>query len=615
LIGSAKFLSRERNAKIFMFFITVIGWTITVFHTIQIKPPEHFIIFCLLILFLIISEYFPIPVWRGLTTINFPILYILYLVYGLPLTLFTYAVIIFFINLYRHRPMRIILFNPAQMILSLFLSEVVSNFVVILLLDETAYSSNALGIIHFIAFLLTYYVINNFIVDILLILRPQTYSFEAWKQKTYTELAGASISFIYGLIIYLWGSKYQEEIDVFSYFFFFSPLIGISLLTAMVANLKRERTRLNALFEITTELNQLLPHKDWLSQLRQKMIDYIDVDATIIWEKENGEWKQIFQDGRVMLDHSLPREKLAMFEQMKRPIIYDGSNKGRGVAEESFDTSLKTIAYFPMIIEQECIGMLVVGRSRTKSFWEENVQYIATLANQLAIVLKTRKLLKEQEKQGIIEERNRIARDIHDGIAQTLAGAIMKLETTKTIHKTKPEETNRQLTEVIRKLRTSLQEVRESIYGLRPVPTEKMGLVQAIQHKILEFKKEVSIDMAFELRGNEYPLEPIIEKTLYDTFKESVRNCIKHSQATTIHTLIRFQPNQVLLKVKDDGIGFSLYQAMLKARNGEHFGILQMNESAEKLHAILQIDSKEGEGTEITLIVPTMQLKGEVAVD
>ncbi|MBW9235206.1 hypothetical protein JQK62_23925, partial [Leptospira santarosai] len=92
--------------------------------------------------------------------------------------------------------------------------------------------------------------------------------------------------------------------------------------------------------------------------------------------------------------------------------------------------------------------------------------------------------------------------------------------------------------------------------------------------------------------------------------QESVQNAIKHSKAKKIEILLSYQKEHALLKVRDDGVGFSLFQAMLKARKEPHFGILHMNEAAEKIHASLQVDSREGEGTEITLTVPKMGIEG-----
>jgi signal transduction histidine kinase len=267
------------------------------------------------------------------------------------------------------------------------------------------------------------------------------------------------------------------------------------------------------------------------------------------------------------------------------------------------------------VIENETVGMFIIGRSRTKSFEDDDIQSIATLANQLAVILKTKMLFSEKEKRIVLEERNRIARDIHDGLAQTLAGAVMKLETAGKKVRKSPNETVRLVDDSVWRLRQSLKEVRESIYALRPYPTERIGLITAINNRIDSIKKEHGQSVHLEVRGNETNLSPMAEKVLFDTFKESMQNAIKHSGADRIDVLISFQTKHILLKVKDNGKGFSLYQAMLKARNKPHFGILQMNDAADTVNAALQIDSHEGEGTEITITVPKMGFEGGNEID
>ena len=87
---------------------------------------------------------------------------------------------------------------------------------------------------------------------------------------------------------------------------------------------------------------------------------------------------------------------------------------------------IRSLVYLPLKVNHELVGMFVAGKSRSASFITEDVQTLATFANQLGSLLKTRTLVSEQEKRTILEERNRIAREIHDGIAQALAGVIFQ---------------------------------------------------------------------------------------------------------------------------------------------------------------------------------------------
>jgi signal transduction histidine kinase len=577
---------------------------------LEFKPINEPSVLVLLILFLLISEYYPMPVWRGYTAITFPLVYVIELLYGFSYTAMAYGGAVLVVNILHRRPLRTVLFNPAQLVLSFYVAVLLMSFFRPFLENIAVNIPSVQGIIEYTLLLGIFIIINNLIVDLVLIIRPQPYSFKMWKHKTVTELNSAAVSLIYGITLYLVGSQNRGEIDVFSYFFFFSPLVGLSLLSATIARLKKEKHRLKLLFSITTELNQMLPDQEWLYALKGSFSEFIRVEASVLWIKKDGQWELCYKEGRGLSDCDLKPEDYLKFEEIKHPITFNDQKNERGIAACCFDQDLKAFVYTPLVVENETVGMFISARSRTKSFEDDDVQSIATLSNQLAVIIKTRMLFTEKEKRIVLEERNRIARDIHDGVAQTLAGAVMKLETAGKKFNKNPEETMKLVEESVVGLRESLKEVRESIYALRPYPTERASLVKAILSKIEAVQKECPHNIQIEIRGQELQLSPMVEKVLFDTFQESLHNSIKHSHASNIDILISYQSEHILLKIKDDGNGFSLYQAMLKARNQPHFGILQMNDAAEKINASLQIDSKEGAGTEVSIKVPKMGFEG-----
>jgi two-component system, NarL family, sensor histidine kinase DegS len=100
----------------------------------------------------------------------------------------------------------------------------------------------------------------------------------------------------------------------------------------------------------------------------------------------------------------------------------------------------------------------------------------------------------------------------------------------------------------------------------------------------------------------------MVEKVLFETFQECLQNVVKHSRAEHVDILLSYQAKHVLLRVKDDGLGFSLMDAMIKAKHEPHYGILTMNEQAKKLGATLHIETSIGKGTEIKLIIPNLEL-------
>ncbi|MCA0984846.1 GAF domain-containing sensor histidine kinase [Halobacillus yeomjeoni] len=607
---TSKLQNKDKQAKWFILIVSLVGWSTIGGLAFQIDRPDNIAVFLLLVLFMGITEYYPIAIWKGYTSLSFPLLYTMYIVDGLPLAVTAYALIMVIVNIVQRRPLRIILFNPSQLTLSLIAAVFVADWF------QSTFNLLETGSFLFIIFVtLLYYFFNNLFVDLVLLIRPQPYTFTIWKTKVMTEVVSALISITYIGIMFYMGSQNRGVIDVFTYFFFFSPLVGFALLSSIIVRLHMERNRIKALFAISTELNRRIPTKDWVQSIEENLNDIVDVDASILWVKEEGKWKARFHYGQVDPNKKLTPDSVAAFEKIEDVVSFQNGRRSDVPVPKSFHKALKAFIFAPIILEGKSLGMFVVARSRTHSFREDDVQSVATLANQLAIAIKTRMLISEQEKRTVLEERNRIAREIHDGVAQSLAGAVLKLETANRKFHQKPQESQNIIMDSLDKLRFSLKEIRESIYALRPYETERVGLKQAIVKRIEVIQKETELELTFEERGKPIALSPMVEKVMFDIFQESVQNTIKHAGASQIHVLLSYQKEHVLLKITDNGVGFSLLGAMVKAKKDPHFGILSMNEQAEKIEASLQINSEENEGTEIVLTIPKLGFEGGMEHD
>lgn len=589
-------LKRERLANVWINFISLIGWLLVIFNLFYFQLHHAWYIFLILLIFLIFTEYYPLPVSKGYSSLSLPILYSIYIVFGLPVLVVAYALTVLIVNKLQHRPLRVLLFNPAQLVLSFIFASMISEKIMTIVTTSDLFTSVLIEVTFFVIF---FYLINNFLVDTVLWIRPQPYRFSIWKEKFRSELTSFAISYFYILLMLFLGSQDRSHLDIFAAFFFFSPLVGLSLLSSSIATLKKEKNRLKSLFSYTQELNSSLPSKDWIQSVTDHLQELLDIQALVFFSKEKEEWKLQLRQGLTVDGNHYP---ITWFEELT--VIADRKKNPNAPLNHFFDPSIKTMVYAPLCIDKECVGIIVVGRTRTHSFGKEDIRSIATIANQLAIILKTRSLISEQKQRMVLEERNRIARGIHDGVAQTLAGAIMKLEIAQKKFSRNPEEASKFIDQSLKGFRNSLKEVRESIYKLRPNPTERVGLKQAIQKRIETLSIEQPFKINFEIRGKPVFLLPNVEKTMFDTFQESMQNIIKHAKATKVDVLLSFQSEHVLLKIRDNGAGFSLVEALLKARNEPHFGLLSMNEEAEKIDATFQIDSRQEEGTEIKLIVP-----------
>ncbi|MBC6973807.1 sensor histidine kinase [Bacillus sp. Xin] len=600
---------REKVASYYLYFISFLGLITITISLLEIKIPSHPTILILLLIFMGIAEYFPVRFWRGTSSLTFPIIYAMSWQFGIHITIIAIVFVTLIIHLHRRSPVQRMLFNSTQHALSLILAEWFSNECLSLLISSMDMSFLYEQLIYLLLFCVFFCFFNNRFYDLLMVLLPQPYSIHQWYKKTTTVFLCETFGLCYAALMHFLVSAYSVEINEITVLFFFFPLVAISVISSFSVRIRIEKERLYELFLITTEISRGLTGGN-LKHIKQALKGFFGIQAYVIWTKDDGNWNLLLKDGEVHPDFSDHSDIHREFEEISKNLVFNDWKTGMAPGDDVFDDVIRSLVYFPLIVNDELVGMFVAGKSRNAGFFPEDVQSLATFSNQLANVVKTRILISEQEKRMILEERNRIAREIHDGIAQALAGVIFQLESAQKKYRDKPIEMQEVVEKSIKKLRGSLGEVRYSIYALKPYPTQQLGLKQAIASKIKSVKQEYEIDITYHERGHSRTISFSKERVLFDTFQESLQNIVKHAQAEKVDVLLSYQREHVLLKVKDNGIGFSLFESMVKTKCEPHYGILHMNEQAEQLGATLQIDSSVGKGTEITLLIPDSQTRG-----
>lgn len=214
--------------------------------------------------------------------------------------------------------------------------------------------------------------------------------------------------------------------------------------------------------------------------------------------------------------------------------------------------------------------------------------------NQMAERL--RDLIVTQSALATVEERNRLARDLHDTAKQQLFAANMQLASARSILNVDPERADQLLGEAERLNELVHTELDTLIQALRPAALQGQGLRQAIEQYSHDWSRntEITVEVAVQ---NERPLPIHIEQSLYRVLQEGLANVVKHAQATHVIVLLNYQPEMVTLRIQDNGIGFLPNEAP------KGVGLASMNERLSLLNGLLVVDSQPGRGTEITAIV------------
>lgn len=209
-------------------------------------------------------------------------------------------------------------------------------------------------------------------------------------------------------------------------------------------------------------------------------------------------------------------------------------------------------------------------------------------------------IIKAQE-----EERQRVAREIHDGPAQSMSNIVLKAEICERLVDSEPVKAKEELRNLKSVVRETLQDVRKIIYNLRPMSLDDLGLIPTLQRYIHTFEEESKIAVSFKTKGVYKDLKPTISLTIFRIVQEAINNIKKHAQAYNVSVDLEFLKKELRLKVVDDGKGFSIEDLNTRKDNiNSGFGLYSMRERVELLNGKFEIDSTIGEGTRLNITVP-----------
>ncbi|MCX6646508.1 MAG: sensor histidine kinase [bacterium] len=202
-------------------------------------------------------------------------------------------------------------------------------------------------------------------------------------------------------------------------------------------------------------------------------------------------------------------------------------------------------------------------------------------------------------------ERQRIAREIHDGPAQAIANVVLRMDILSKIFEKDPTQVPKELAKMKGIAQGALDEIRGFIFDLRPMTLQDLGLVATIKRVISAAKDSSGPEIRFAVDGEAYPLGNLINLTMFRIAQEALNNIKKHSKCSIAWIHLKYLKDKVILIVEDDGCGFEIENVNSDQKKYASYGLLGMRERAADISAEFDISSKSGEGTKLILIVPT----------
>ena len=253
----------------------------------------------------------------------------------------------------------------------------------------------------------------------------------------------------------------------------------------------------------------------------------------------------------------------------------------------------------PLYAHGKKLGILNVASSDWEEITEDDLQLLHTIGDLVGIAVERARLFSQSIELGATEERNRLAREIHDTLAQGLTAIALQLETADAMIIEDTEPTKAVIQKALALARDNLDEARRSVSDLRAASLQGRTLAQALETLTRERLISNNPEIKLKITGANQPLSNRIETGLFRIAQESLNNALQHADANTIEIQLAIAPKRVKLSIADDGKGFQI-----DPTNSEQFGLIGLNERAKLLGGNLEIQTEPEAGTRIEVTVP-----------
>jgi signal transduction histidine kinase len=255
----------------------------------------------------------------------------------------------------------------------------------------------------------------------------------------------------------------------------------------------------------------------------------------------------------------------------------------------------------PIIASGRTLGLLNLESPQLAAFNDEDVAILETVADVLAGALENARLYRRAQAAAVLEERNRLARELHDSVSQQLFSMTLTAPAARAQLEKNPQRAAAQLDRLQETATAALAEMRALIFQLRPPALRDQGLVAALQQHAQALSRRESLAIALSVVGDDRMARGL-EQPLFRIVQEALNNVVKHASARNVTVSLEFSAERVLVRVADDGLGFD--PEATPSGQGRHLGMISMRERAAEIGGTMELRSRIGGGTEVAVAVP-----------
>ncbi|MCI0511847.1 histidine kinase [candidate division KSB1 bacterium] len=277
--------------------------------------------------------------------------------------------------------------------------------------------------------------------------------------------------------------------------------------------------------------------------------------------------------------------------------------KDEAIIKRLLDSKICALLAVHLISQKEVLGGIAVFDDAPHEFSKDEQKLLDTFSIHAALAIENARAYRSSHKTAILMERNRLAREIHDNLAQGLTAIVLQLELIDKLLTKNPDRVKTEIEKAKNQARRNLDEARRSVWDLRAGADELLALPETIRLEIEKFKLMGETEIHFRLEGLPVDLIPEASNHIFRIFQESLNNVFQHARAKNVWIHLKFNPDVLNLDVIDDGIGLqSLRGKLVAAQKG--FGLVGMQERGRLLKGNVTINSSEKDGTTVSLTVP-----------
>ena len=387
---------------------------------------------------------------------------------------------------------------------------------------------------------------------------------------------------------------------------------------ALRASEQVARGQAEALIQSLDILATAPPPEKFLGQMLSTIGRFLNAQSVILWLLDESTDSVVFRAGAhgtnpvaVEQDHPFVNDPMSWKES---PGLQEMFFTGAPLACEDIENDprmsnalreyfrsigTKKFLTIPTLVGGQVKGFIGIRHTVRPPYRPEEIELAQALAHQAMFAIQLNEFAEQGRRAAVLEERNRMARDIHDTLAQGLTGVIVQLQAAEdATSKGYKKEARNHLQNARELARHGLSEARRSVRALRPQVLENTTFWEAFQSFVKNAAIGTSLQTQFQVRGEMRDLPPLVQENLLHIGQEALTNTLKYAHATRFEARLIFDHDQVRLELQDNGSGFEINE------RHDGFGLTGMRERVEQIRGMLTVISARAKGTTTTVVLP-----------